>query len=165
MPFNYVDNMDAIVNVLTAHNTTTASPYLSEGLSTVVSTIEDRDWEVQQFRNHDAPGVFVRIANKDEDFGSLGDTGPTKNRKMAEVTYQVLGMYKKDGLVQEHADLQRMVYTLARNIEGVFQAEMTLSNTALFCNVVRTDFSGSFQNGGAWLKGVMVELRARYLFR
>lgn len=165
MPFNYLSNLDALVSVLASHNTTTASPNLSGSLSSSVVTIEDRDWEVQQLRVSDVPGVFVRIANSEEEFASLGNTGPAGNRKFKEVHYEILGVYKKDGMTQENSDLARMAYQLAANIEGVLQANVTLTNTALWANPERSDFTPSFQHQGAWLKGVLTRVRARYFFR
>lgn len=165
MAFNYLSNLDSLVSVLSSHNTTTASPNLSGSLSSAVVTIEDRDWEVQQLRVSDVPGVFVRIADSAEEFASLGNTGPSGNRKFKEVNYEILGVYRKEGLTQENADLARMAYQLAANIEGVLQANVTLTNTALWVNPERSDFTASFQHQGSWLKGVVVRAKARYFFR
>lgn len=95
----------------------------------------------------------------------MGSPGPSGNKKMAEVTYDIFGFYHKDGAYTQHTTVLNEIYRLAGNIEGVFQAEFTLSGTSLFCNPVKTEFFGPFQSNGVWVKGVLVELQAKYLFR
>ena len=165
MPFDYEANLDAVANALSNYNTTTANPDLSSGLTSRIKNVFKNDPEVASIKNLDLPSVYVRIASKDEDYESLGGTGPTGNRKRGSVTYDIIGLYMKDGAVDPHSTLLTETYRLAENIEGVFQAEYQLSNTALWCNPASTNFSPSFGYQGALVKGVLIQLRAEYFFR
>lgn len=165
MPFDYEANLTAISNALSQYNTTTASPDLSAGLTRRVQNIYLSDPETVSKRADIFPAIFVRISTKDESYGSLGATGPTGNKKLANVTYDIFGFYKKDGGYTQNQTLLTEVYRLAENIEGIFQAEFTLSGTSLHCNPVRTEFFGPFITEGVTVKGVLIELEARYLFR
>jgi len=165
MPFDYEANVAAVVQALTDHNTTTASPDLSSGMTTRVQNIYSADPETVSKRADSFPAIFVRISTKDEEYASLGQTGPTGNKKMATVTYDVFAFYKKDGTYTQNQTLLTEVYRLAENIEGVFQAEMKLSNTALWCNPLRSEFFGPEIIQGVVVKGLLVELEAKYLFR
>lgn len=166
MPFDYEANISAVKNALTNANTTTAVVDLSSGLTTRVITIEIDDPEIRSLRNLDYPAVFVRLSNKNEDYETLGGTGPTRNRKKAEVLFDIYGLYHKEGAVTAHKNVLTEIYRLAENIEGVFQQEFTLSGTSLWCNPETTQFSPAFQGReGTWVKACLVELKARYLFR
>lgn len=165
MPFNYGDNIQAVLNCLTDHNTTTATPYLSQSLTTRVVTISENDPEVSSIRSDDYPAVFVRVRNASEDYGELGPTGPARGKKIKDVTFDILAFYKRDGDISAHSTQKRELYMLARNIEGVFQQEYTLSNTALWCNAEATDFIGPISGNGVMVSGAMVTLRAKYHFR
>lgn len=165
MPFDYENNTLAIVNALTAYNTTTAVVDLSSGLTTRVKNIYRSDPDVVDLRGDIYPAVFVRVSRKEESFAGLGATGPTGARKHAVVTYDVIGLYRKDGMNSTQQAVLVEIERLAENIEGVFQREYTLSATALFCNPVSTNFLGPFGTDNMWIKGVIVELEAEYHFR
>lgn len=164
--FEYGTNLTALYTCLYNHNTTTASPDLSSGLTTRIpkTSIFKADPEAVGIRNYEFPQVFIRINSKAEDFAGLGNTGPTGCRKQADVTYEVVGMVKKEGAWNTNENQLNEIYLLARNIEGVLQSELTLSNTALWCNAGRTDFIGPFEGQGIWVKGVSVEVVAKYMF-
>jgi len=164
MPFDYITNLNAIVNVLEEHNTTTASPDLSEGLSTRVKSIMKDDWNVVSTKRLDFPLIYVRIKEKAEQYDALGATGSTGRMKRASVQYDLIGLYAQDGIYSPHADILTELYTLAGNIEGVLQQEFTLSNTCLWCNPEATAFD-EINNNGKWVKGVAIKLKAEYLFR
>lgn len=166
MPFDYADNIQAVLNCLTDHNTTTASPDLSASVTTRVVTISDEDPKVTSLRSDDYPAIFVNYRTADEDFGELGQTGPTRGRKFKEVNFDLFVLNKREGQVSRNNSLKREMYNLARNVEGVFQAELTLSGTALWCNAQATDFVGPVQGeNGVMVHGVLIALRARYHFR
>lgn len=167
MPFEYGTNLTAVYNALVANNTTTSTVDLSSGLTTriPVDSIFKADPETVGIRNYQFPQIFIRINNKAEEYAGLGETGPSGCRKFADISYEVVGLVKKEGAWNTNENQLSEIYTLARNIEGVFQKEMTLSGTALWCNPVRTDFIGPFEGNGIWVKGVSVELVARYMFR
>ena len=166
MPFDYETNVNAVLNQLTAHNTTTATPDLSSGLTTRVRTIRIDDPEVTAWKWNELPMVFIRIQNKIEELDTLGLTGSTagRNKKSADVVYEVFGIVHKDGVRQAHSDVLVEAYRLAGNLEGVFQQEIKLSNTALFINPVNTDF-GDFVTEGERAKGFRTELVAKYRFK
>lgn len=165
MPFDYEANLTAVTNALSQYNTTTSSPDLSSGLTTRVKNVFARDPRITPPRNLDLPAVFVMISNKEEDFAGLGATGPTGNRKSAQVTYDIFGVYIKDGATDSHSTLLTETYRFAENIEGVFQAELDLSNTALWCNPQSTNFAPALQNEGSLIKAFLVQLVAQYHFR
>lgn len=165
MPFDYEANIGAVYNALLNANTTTASVDLSSGLTSRVKNVYKNDPAVTSVRADSYPCIFVRITSKDEDFGSLGATGVAGNKKLATCSFDVIGLYHKDGVAGAHATVLNEVYKLAENIEGVFQNNLTLSNTAMWCNPKRTEFFGPFQSEGVFVKGVLIQLDARYLFR
>lgn len=165
MPFDYEANLTAVSNVLTNSNTTTSTVDLSSGLTTRVRNIFRNDPGTVSVKLNDYPCLFVRIFSKDEEFASLGVTGPNNNRKFATCRYDVIGLYHKDGSHTAHSSVLTEIYRLAENIEGVFQQELTLSGTALWCQPIRSEFFGPFQSEGQFVKGVVVQLDARYLFR
>ena len=163
--FDYAAKLANVVQVLQDHNTNTASPDLSSSLSSTVITVASGDPEnagTVQYRQ--LPAVLVRINNGVESFASLGDTGPTGQTKFKEVIYDIFGLYKRQGMHTKEDTHRTQLYNLASNIEGALQAEITLSGTALWCQPESTDFQ-AFQEEGQIVKGVLVTLRARYLFR
>ncbi len=165
MPFDYPTNITAIYNALVGYNTTTAVVDLSANLTTRVKNIYLNDPAVVGLRGDIYPAVFVRVNSKKEDFAGMGPTGPAGARKTAEVKYDVIGFYRKDGAYGTQAAVLTELERLARNIEGVFQQETSLSGTALWCQVTDTNFYGPFQNNEMWIKAVVCDLDARYHFR
>lgn len=164
MPFAYTTNLNAVVQALTDANTTTASPYLSTGLTRKVVTVRSGDPELESLQPRDLPMVLVRVNRKDEEAAGLGETGPTGVRKFASVVYDIFGIYLREGVYGLERSHRTEIYALASNIEGVFQKEMQLSNTALWCHPASSEFQ-TFQNEGEAVKGVLISLQARYLFR
>lgn len=166
MPFDYEANVAAVRNALTNYNTTTSNPDLSSGLTTRVRTIRVDDPEVASVRLNELPAVFVRVQSGDEEAAGLGSTGPLASnvQKFKSVRYEVISMYGRDGMHTDSPDHLTESYRLAENVEGVFQAEFRLSNTALWCHPERTDF-GSVQFGNVRVKAFVVTLNARYMFR
>lgn len=166
MPFDYNTNINAVRQALVDHNTVTASPDLSAGLTHRVKTIKIFDPEITAQKMSTYPAVYVRLITKDEEYTSLGATGSAGNKKQAEVAYDVMGYYLREGIVKQQEDLLNEIYNLAENVEGVFQAEFRLSNTALWCNPQTTDFSPPISGGeDTWVKSMRVELKAMYHFR
>lgn len=167
MPFDYEANVAAVNNNITAHNTTTATPDLSSGMTTRVRTIRVDDPDIAAIRWQELPAVFVRVQAAEEEPSGLGLTGPgaTRVQKFKTAIYEVIGLYPRDGAHTTNRAHMTEVYRFAENAEGVFQQEFTLSGTALWCHPERTDF-GAFQvEGGDVVKAFVTTLRARYLFR
>lgn len=165
MPFDYEAKLTAVYNSLINANTLTSGFDLSSGLTTRVKNVFKNDPAVTSIKSMDYPCVFVRIQNKEEEFGSLGTTGIAGNSKLGTCNYDVIGLYHKDGVIGLHSTVLNEVYKLAENIEGIFQNNLTLSDTAMWCNPKRTEFFGPFMSGGVFVKGVLVQLEARYFFR
>ena len=169
MPFEYVDNLDAIKNVLNDNNTTTSTVDLSADLTVRVKSIVTGDPEIERptLRGDLLPQIYVRIANKDEEFGTLGSPGPAakNSTKEATVLYDIIAFMGKEGWHKAHSDVMEDAYNMARNIEGVFQKEFRASGTAMWVNPVRTDFLGPFDIDGSVVKVVMVQLEAKYICR
>ncbi len=164
MAFEYETNVDAVVSNLLPPNTTTASPDTSANLTRRIATIKVGDPETASVNLKELPAVFVRIQSADEEAAGLGGTGPTGVQKFKEVVYEIVSMYHRDGAHTGLPDHMDEAYTMARNVEGVFQAEYRLSNTAMWCHPERTDFGG-FQFGAVRIRASVIQLRAKYMFR
>lgn len=165
MPFDYEANVTAVRTALRSYNTTTSSPDLSSGLTTRVRTVEIDDPEKVAVRINDLPAVYIRVQEGTEEPAGLGNTGPTGVRKFKEVTYELIGIYHRDGAHALHAPHLTELYRFAENMEGVFQAEFDLSSTALWCHPENTNFGAIDLDGGDRVKAFVTLLRARYLFR
>lgn len=168
MPFEYVTNITAVRQVLLDHNTTTATPDLSADLVTRIGTttsIVIGDPETQMVRFDDYPAIYIRVADKEEEAAGLGETGPARARKTANVTYDIIGLLGKESGIASHASVTTDLYRMARNIEGVFQQESNLSTTALWCHPSRTEFAAPLDIQGSLVKAVLIEVEARYHFR
>ena len=166
MPFDYESATTAVVNALNGYNTTTSTPDLSAGMTRRVRAVYRTDPEIFNPRGDVFPVVLVRIVSKDEEFGGLGRTGGAgRAAKYATVNYDVVGLYRKDGAHTSHSTLTFEVQRLAENIEGVFQRELTLSGSALWCSPTRTDFMSPYGENETWIKGIKVSLEARYMFQ
>lgn len=165
MPFDYENNLTAVYNALSQYNTTTAAVDLSSGLTSRVKSILKSDPTINPPTSLMLPAVYVMISSKEEEFGGIGLTGPSGARKFANVIYHIFAVYMKDGATDPLGTILTETYRLAENVEGVFQAEMKLSNTALWCNPTKTNFTPSFPNNGSLIKGFLTELEAKYHFR
>lgn len=163
--FDYIRVVDAVVSVLEAANTSTSNVYLSLSMSTAVVTIKDADPEVINLAQLKLPGIFVRIADKQSEFGSLGETGPTGNKREADLDIEIIGIVRKTGILNSHRNLLRDAYKLAQNIESVIEKNMTLSGTALWCNPGDTTFSVPVGNDSVVMKACLIKVRSHHLYR
>lgn len=163
--FDYLGTIDAIVGVLNAANTTTAAAYLSSGLSTTVQMVRDDDPEIVNLAKMKMPAVFVRVSDKDSEATSVGRTGPTGNRREATISWDIIGIIQKQGVLNTQKSLLRSVYQLAQNIESVFENNQTLSGTALWCDPNATTFSEPVSRGSFIFKGCKVSLKSHHLYR
>jgi len=167
MGLDYNANLKAIQDIFIAANTTTATVDLSGGLSTRIDNLNIRvaDIDTVSLRAQDFPLLFIRVSDKEESFETLGRTGLSRNTKSAVVRYDLVGMARKDGAHTTNDDLSTEVNQFAQNIEGVMRENDTLSGTALWANTPSTTFTGAFENGGIWIKGVLVNLEAKHFFK
>lgn len=167
MALDYNANLTAIKTIFTTFNDTTATVDLSGGLTV---RIEDRnirvaDIDTVSLRAQDFPLLFIRVSSKEEDHETIGNTGLSGGRKSAIVSYDVVGMTRKDGAHNTNDELSADVYQLAENIEAVIRENITLSGTASWSNTPNTTFTGAFENSGIWVKGVLVSLDAKHFFK
>lgn len=167
MSFEYVTNLTALKDQLLAYNTSTASPDLSADCDLRIreDDVHVGDPTLTHIRNDRYPTVFVRLSNASEEFQSIGTTGARGVKKAKTVTYDIFGFYRRDGAATSYGDLLQDAYRLARNIEGVIQADPTLGGTAMWANPRSTQFANIPFDGGTWVKAVLVEVEARYLFQ
>jgi hypothetical protein len=167
MALNYKDKISALKTMLVASNTITASVDLSSSLTTRIAddSIFTDDIEAKSIRATDFPCIFIRATDKTEDFATLGATGSSNNYKQADITYQVVGMYRKDGAWSDNATLFDEVYKLASNIENVLRNDITLGGSALWAQPETTSFTSPMENNGVWVKGVEITLKAKYHFK
>ena len=120
---------------------------------------------ITHIRGDRYPFIFMRLSNSQEEFQSLGTTGARGCKKMKTVSVDIFGFYKRDGASAPYGGLLQGMHTLARNIEGVIQANATLGGTAMWANPRTTTFANLPMDGGTWVKAVLVEVEARYLFQ
>jgi hypothetical protein len=167
MPFDYDTNLNAVVNALKNYNSAGSSPDLSDGLSERINNVNilASDPELNKPRADRLPAIYVMISDKEETPEALGATGVSGTKKRATVRYDIFGIFGKYGGHSPHSELLTDIYKLAKNIEGVFQAEYDLSNTALWCHPVSTEFSPAIDLGEGFAKAVLVNLEAAYFFR
>ena len=165
MPFDYATNITAVYNALAQYNTTTAAVDLSASRTTRVQNVYKNDPGIVGLRGDIYPAVFVRVNKKKEEFAGLGPTGPSGARKRATVDYDIIGFYRKDGAYGTQAQVLVELENLAKNIEGIFQQETSLSGTAMWCQVTDTEFFGPFAQDEVWIKAVVCHLVAEYMFR
>lgn len=163
----YKDHLATIKGILVAANTSTASPDLSGSMTTRIpdAGIFAGDIETKSIKAYEYPCVFVRAEDKNEEFVTMGVTGGTGNYKQAEVTYDIVALYRKEGMYSPNETLLEDVYNLARNIEAVIRGNVTLNGTCLWCNPESTNFIGPMENNGIWIKGVSIKVKAKYHFR
>lgn len=167
MPFDYLENVTTVITALKNYNTTTAAVDLSDGLNVRVNNddIHNSEPEIEKSRADRLPAIYVYIAEKEEEGAALGPTGPSGTKKEAMLEYRIHGVFGKHGAHVAHSKVLEDVYKFAKNIEGVFQAEYQLSNTALWCNPSRTSFLPAGRIGESFAKEVVIRLDAKYLFR
>ena len=162
MSFDYVEKIKNVVNVLTDHNTTTASPDLSALMSTRVVSIINDDPNIDGRRSDQSPCIYVSLASASDEETSLG--GNFANRKKEKtVVYDIHGIYKKEGFSKQHIAHLVDFYQMANNVEAVIKKESTLSNTALHIEIVDTDFKGEQPDQGYW-KIFKTTLNVRYIY-
>ena len=167
MGFAYITNLNAVINVLKNHNTTTASPDLSANLNVRVDNdnILITDPNIIQPRADRMPSIFVLYASKTEEYSGIGATGFAGHKKQGTGNIQVFGLVGKFGGYEPDETVLKDVYNLASNCEAVFQQEFTLSNTCLYCNPNTTNFNTGLNYGEGFARPFVINLSAEYLFR
>lgn len=167
MALDYKDQLANLKAIFVAANTTTASVDLSASMTSRIpdAGIFAGDIETKSIKAYEYPCLFMRIDDKTEELVTMGVTGGTNNYKQAEVNYNIVGLYRKDGAYTTNEELMEEVYTMARNAEAVLRSNITLDGTCLWCNPETTDFIGPYENNGIWIKGFSVKLKAKYHFR
>lgn len=167
MSFDLLTNLNTLVGVLQDYNTTTASPYLSQSLSTKIldENIMAGDPEVLFTPNQELPAIYVRVLSKEASHVAIGPSGPSGHRKECDIVFEIVGLYGREAGYQSPQDTTNEVYKMAQNIEGVLEAEYRLSNTAMWTNPGTATFQGPFDVSGGHMKTVAIELTTKYQYR
>ena len=162
MSFDYVERIKNVINVLTDHNTTTASPDLSASITTRVQSVINDDPNIQGIRGDRTPAIFVSIDSASEEETQMG-ANFTNRKKEKTVNYDIHGIYKKEGFSATHETHLTDFYQLANNVEAVLKKEATLSGTALHIENVNTDFK-SEQADNTYIKVFKISFSVRYFY-
>lgn len=167
MGFDYTSRLGNVLSALKDNNTTTSAVDLSNGLSERVNSdnIVCIDPEITTPRADMLPAIYITISNKEEDYAAVGATGVAGNLKNATVNYNIFTVMSKYGGYEGQSTTLKDLYKLCQNIEGVFQQEYKLSNTAMWCNPTSTEFSSPINIGDGFTKVALIKLQAKYLFR
>lgn len=160
MAIDYVNKISTFVDLLRAHNTTTASPDLSSSLTTRIQTITSAEPDVSGSRHGFFPQIMVELGNANEDETQIGDF--TGRRKIKTINYNVWGFYKKEGMSKNQSQQLTDFYQMASNIETVIKRESTFSGTALHVDVVSTDFTERRENN--LIKVLKIETAVKYFY-
>ncbi len=160
MSFDYVSKITTLVDVLKAHNTTTASPDLSSSLTSRIQTITTAEPDVSGQRHGFYPYISVELSGANEQETQIGDF--SGRRKIKTATYNIWGFYKKEGISKSQSQQLTDFYQMANNIEAVLKRESTLSGTALHIDVVSTDFTERRDNN--LIKVLKIETSAKYFY-
>lgn len=160
MAIDYVNKITTFVDLLRSHNTTTATPDLSSSLTTRIQTITVAEPDVVGSRHGFYPQIMVELGNANENETQIGDF--SGRRKIKDVTYNVWGFYKKEGMSKNQSQQLTDFYQMASNIEAVIKRESTLSGTALHVGVVSTDFTERRENN--LIKVLRIETSVRYFY-
>lgn len=170
--FDYQAEAVRIKDILDGKNaTTTVSPYLSQDLSTTVKNVYVDDPERTSVLKHKLPAIYIRARLSEEEFHGIGATGTqaARSRKEKTVTWEIFGLYLKDGFRKSNISHLAAIHDFARNVEAVFQDDPRLTGTStsatcLWVNPKRTDFGDVIIDGNI-VKGFRIDLEGQYLFK
>jgi len=169
--FDYSGEATRIKEIVLSYNTDTAAPYLSQDLTTKVKDVVVDDPERIAIYKNRTPILFIRARLAEEDFSSIGNLGPTgqNSKKEKMVTWELFGLYMKDGFRQSNDSHLNSIQDFARNLEAVFQKDPRLTGTStsatcLWVNPKRTDFGDVIVDGN-YIKGFRMDLEGVYRFR
>lgn len=167
MTFPYNTVTTAVINVLKNHNTTTATPDLSDGLNVRVDNdnIILADIRLVQPRADRLPLVCVLMESKTEEYSGIGATGYAGHKKQGTAIVQIGVIVGKYGGYEADDTVLTDLYKLASNMEGVFQQEYKLSNTALWCNPASSNFVDVYNYGDGFARPFLINLTTEHLFR
>ena len=160
MAIDYVNKITTFVDRLRAYNTTTATPDLSSSLTSRIQTITSTEPEISGSRHGFFPLLFVELDNANEEETQIGDY--TNRRKIKNMTYNLWGFYKKEGMIKTQSAQLTDFYQMASNVEAVVKRESTLSGTALHFGVVSTNFKEHSENN--LIKVFKIETEVKYFY-
>lgn len=160
MAIDYVSKINTLVQLLSDHNTTTATPDISSSLTSRIQTITATEPDLSTARHGFYPLIMVEIANANEEETQIGDF--TGRRKIKDITFNIWGFYKKEGMSKNHSQQLMDFYQMASNIEAVIKRESSLSGTALLVSPVSTSFTERRENN--LIKVLKIETSARYFY-
>lgn len=160
MGIDYVNKIATFVDLLKSHNTTTASPDLSASLTTRIQTITTAEPDVSGARHGYYPLIMVELARANEEETQIGNF--SSRRKIKDITYNVWGFYKKEGISKNQSQQLTDFYQLASNLESVIKKESDMSGTALHVPSVSADFTERRENNS--IKVLKIETTVRYFY-
>jgi hypothetical protein len=163
--FDYQAKLNALHGIMSEANTTTASFDLSSGMADRIKNIKKDDPAVRPAQDDEHPFIWVWIDRAEQNFDEIGVTNTQGITKRMSVSYKILATIHKRGLTAAHENALTDIYKLADNITTLFQTKYTLSDTAMWILPKTTEFLGPVGLGGNYIKGVLMNLEAEYLFR
>jgi len=123
--FDYHAEAERIRDILRTKNTTTAFPWLSQDLSTTVQEIKVDDPERTGIQTRNLPAIFIRPRLAEEEFHAVGSALPAalRSKKEKRATWELFGMYPKEGFHQDNESFLHNIHDFARNTEAIFHAD------------------------------------------
>jgi hypothetical protein len=161
MSIDYVGKVQKITDILEEHNTTTASPDLSQSMSSRIKFVYNDDPNMRGTRNDEMPAVFVTINSASESETQMGDYANRQKEK--EVVYNIYGVYNREGFSQESQEALVEYYRMAQNVEAVIKAESIFSTSAIHIDSVNTEFL-TVKPENNQVKVFVVNMRVRYFY-
>lgn len=146
---DYRNILDTIVDILNANTTT-----LDNSITTSPRLITSGDPSNIPIQVDNYPALMVQLLSKSEDFEQIG-------RRVKDVTVS-FNIYALVQLSRGSDESDLDVQNLARNIDTVFRANVTLSGTVLFCNPISTQFDTAFSDG-IYLSAALTVLECKLL--
>lgn len=144
---DYNRAINAVVEAIHRHNTTTASPDLSYGLSSRVETVEANDPGAFYGRSDRLPAVIVNLESKSQSIEQIGvfPTTGTQIRR-ATVNYEVWGVFQRAAVSTRKEEALADKWRFADNIEAVLAKNFQFSGTALQITAIDADFTPRAEN-------------------
>lgn len=162
MSIDYATRLSNLVGIFESHNTTTATPDLSDGLTTRVKNIYNDFPAIRGMRGDLGPAIFVSINNATENESQIGNF--TNRKKFKVIAYDIHGVYRREGISKQHFVVIQDFYKMAENIEAVIKRETNAFDSLIVnMDVVDTDFKGE-QPDNSIFKVFRIGVNIQYIF-
>lgn len=158
---DYRAKIDAISNLLTAANTTTASYDLSTGLTKRVQKIIKGDPAQIPNQLNLYPCIFIQLETKTESLQSIGHSNYNLKRK-ADISWGIFA-YVYHGSGSDDSDKE--VQKLSENIEEIFRRNIKIATLSdMQWGVVNTTDFGAVLGDGIYLSAAKVNYTTTHLY-